>query len=236
MLLELKTKIKIASIANVSHWKSRRESLSPTPLAQVSTSKALSESTDKVIAIGASTGGTEALRKVIVDLPANTPGVVVVQHMPPGFTKMFADRLNELSQMEVKEAQTGDRVLRGTVLIAPGDFHMKVIRSGGIYQVLCVQGEKVNGHRPSVDVLMHSVAEHVGANAYGVVLTGMGNDGAKGLLAMKNAGSKNIAQDEATSVVYGMPKCAYEIGAANLSLPLNGIAGTLINWFTSDAV
>ncbi len=226
MMMELRTKIKIASTANVSHWKSKRNELrnvvgySP---------KALSESTDKVIAIGASTGGTEAIKKVLTKLPLNIPGIVIVQHMPPVFTKMFADRLNELCVIEVKEAKTGDRILPGTALLAPGDLHMKVIRSGGHYQVVCVEGEKVNGHRPSVDVLFESVAESLGSNAYGVILTGMGNDGAAGMKKMRLAGAKNIAQDEASSVVFGMPKSAIELDAAQTVLPLDNIADGIIN-------
>lgn len=226
MMMELRTKIKIASTANVSHWKSKRNELRQIvgyfP-------KALSESTDKVIAIGASTGGTEAIKKVLTKLPLNIPGIVIVQHMPPIFTKMFADRLNELCVIEVKEAKTGDRILPGTALLAPGDLHMKVIRSGGHYQVVCVEGEKVNGHRPSVDVLFESVAENVGSNAYGVILTGMGNDGAAGMKKMKLAGAKNIAQDEASSVVFGMPKSAIELDAAQTVLPLDNIADGIIN-------
>ena len=140
----------------------------------------------------------------------------------------FSDRLNELSLLQVKEAQTGDRIMNGRVLIAPGDFHMKVIRSGGYYQVVCQEGEKVNGHRPSVDVMMFSVAESVGANAFGVILTGMGNDGAAGLKAMKEAGAKTIGQNQATCVVYGMPKVAYDIGAVDMQLPLNEIPNALI--------
>jgi Chemotaxis response regulator containing a CheY-like receiver domain and a methylesterase domain len=156
MLMELRAKIKIASTANVSHWKSKRSSL---PQKALASSSALAESTDKVIAIGASTGGTEAIKKVIAQFHATTPGVVIVQHMPAGFTKMFADRLNQLCAMEVKEAENEDRVMSGRILIAPGAKHMRVIRSGGIYQVTCEPGEKVSGHCPSVDVMMESVAK-----------------------------------------------------------------------------
>ena len=227
MMLELRTKVKIASTANVSSWKNAR--FDKMQKSAVKSTKALAESTDKVIAIGASTGGTEALKKVITELPPTTPGIVVVQHMPPGFTKTFADRLNELALMQVKEAETGDRVLTGRVLIAPGDFHMKVVRSGGYYQVVCQSGDKVNGHRPSADVLMLSVAENVGRNAYGVILTGMGNDGANGLKAMKEAGAKTLGQDEASCVVYGMPKVAYEIGAVYVQLNIDKISSYLID-------
>jgi two-component system, chemotaxis family, protein-glutamate methylesterase/glutaminase len=232
MFVELCTKIKIASTANLSFWKAKRNIRRVED--KFTGSKALSESTDKVIAIGASTGGTEAIKKVVTGFPVNTPGVVIVQHMPPVFTKMFADSLNQICSMEVKEAQTGDRVLPGLILIAPGDLHMKVIRSGGHYQVICAGGEKVNGHRPSVDIMMHSVAENVGANAYGMILTGMGNDGAKGLKAMKDAGSRNFGQDESTSIVYGMPKCAFEIGAVDRVLPLEMLSAELINTIIND--
>lgn len=232
MLLELKTKIKIASTANVSHWKNKKYDAIINK--EDNKSKALAESTDKVIAIGASTGGTEAIKKVITQLPSTMPGIVIVQHMPAGFTKTFADRLNELSLMQVKEAENGDRIINGRVLIAPGDYHMKVIRSGGRYQVLIENGEKINGHRPSVDVMMLSVAEQVGANSYGIILTGMGHDGAQGLKAMKNAGAKTIAQDEFTSVVYGMPKVAFDIGAVDTQLPIEKISSTLINVVMND--
>ncbi|MFP4527795.1 MAG: chemotaxis response regulator protein-glutamate methylesterase [Candidatus Kapaibacterium sp.] len=226
MMIELRTKIKIARSANVSHWKNKRFE-KPRQIGSAGT-KALSESTDKVIAIGASTGGTEAIRRVITQLPPTTPGIVIVQHMPRGFTKTFADRLNELSLMQVKEAEDGDRIMTGRVLIAPGDYHMKVERSGGYYIIRIVEGEKVNGHRPSVDVMMYSVAEHVASNAYGVILTGMGGDGARGLRAMKDAGSYNIGQDEKTCVVYGMPKVAQDLGGVDRQLPIDEIANALV--------
>ncbi len=233
MMNELRTKIKIASTANVSHWKNKRVEPRQT-VHKDGSAKALAESTDKVIAIGASTGGTEAIRQVIEDLPPTTPGIVVVQHMPKGFTKTFADRLNEICLMNVKEAEHGDRILTGRVLIAPGDYHMKVKRSGGQYIVELNQDEKVSGHRPSVDVLFHSVAEYVGANAYGVILTGMGSDGAKGMKAMRDAGAKTIGQDQASSVVYGMPKVAFELGGVITQLPLEKISGGLMNLVNSD--
>ncbi len=226
MIGELQVKVKIASTANVAHWKGKRVETRPQPLAG---SKALAESTDKVIAIGASTGGTEAIRKVITQFPATTPGVVIVQHMPGGFTKMFSDRLNTLCAMEVKEAQDGDRVRNGLILIAPGGMQMKVVRSGGFYQVKCGGSDKVSGHCPSVDVMMRSVTEHVGANAVGGMLTGMGGDGSDGMLEMKKAGARCIAQDEASSVVFGMPKVAFEKGGAEKLVPLDKIAQTLLN-------
>lgn len=224
MIMELRTKVKIASTANVSHWKSKRGERPVTRMA----GKALAESSDKVIAIGASTGGTEAIRSIITTFPPTMPGVVIVQHMPAGFTKAFSDRLNTLSQMEVKEAENGDRVMPGRVLIAPGGFHMTVVRSGGIYNVQCKEGEKVRGHCPSVEVMMQSVSEYVGANAIGVMLTGMGRDGADGMLAMRKAGARTMAQDEASCVVYGMPKEAYENGGAEILVPLDDIPGKVM--------
>jgi len=228
MLMELRAKVKIASTANVSHWKGKRVELQK----RVVGPRALAESTDKVIAIGASTGGTEAIRMVLQGFPADTPGVVIVQHMPVGFTKMFSDRLNTLCAMEVREAQDGDRVRQGLVLIAPGDQHLEVVRSGGFYQVRCHAGAKVSGHCPSVDVMMHSVAKHVGTNALGAMLTGMGADGSEGMLAMHKAGARCIAQNEATSVVFGMPKVAYEKGGAEQLVPLAQIAPTLLGFLT----
>lgn len=234
MMLELRTKIKISSNANVAHWKNKRfENLDKH---KSITTKALAESTDKVIAIGASTGGTEAIKKVISDLPPATPGIVIVQHMPAGFTKTFAERLNESAMMQVKEAENGDRVVTGRILIAPGDFHMKVLRKGGHYVIELNQQEKVSGHRPSVDVLFGSVATSVGSNAYGVILTGMGADGAVGLKAMKDAGAKTIGQDEYSCVVYGMPKVAMEMGGVEKQLRLDRISTELINLVNKDKI
>lgn len=231
MMVELRTKIKIASTANVSHWKNKRYETKDAAGRSV---KSLAESTDKVIAIGASTGGTEAIKKVIEELPPTIPGIVIVQHMPKGFTKTFADRLNDICIMQVKEAEDGDRILRGRALVAPGDFHMKVIRSGGQYIVKLSEGDKVNGHRPSVDVMMHSVAQQVGANAYGVILTGMGNDGAQGLKAMREAGAKTLGQDQNTCVVYGMPKVAFDIGGVEKQLPLEDIGNGLLKLVSAN--
>ena len=229
VMMELRTKVKIAAGANVSQWKEKR---APVPIAA---SRSLHESTDKVIAIGASTGGTEALRQVLAAFPAGMPGIVVVQHMPPGFTKMFADRLNQLCQMEVREAVTGDRIMQGRILIAPGGVQMKVQRRGGIYQVECAGTEKVSGHCPSVDVMMHSVAEEVGANAVGVMLTGMGHDGAEGMLAMRKKNARTVAQDEATCVVFGMPKVAFEKGGAESLKPLDQIPRTVMGFLDAPA-
>lgn len=230
MLMELRSKVKIASTANVSHWKGKR---APSPAQSTATAPAaLAESTDKIIAIGASTGGTEAIRRVIEKFPASTCGTVIVQHMPGGFTKMFSDRLNQLCPMQVKEAEHGDRIRTGLILVAPGGKQLEVVRSGGFYQIRLGGEEKVSGHCPSVDVMMHSVAKHVGANAVGAMLTGMGQDGAQGMLAMKQAGARCIAQDEATSVVFGMPKVAYEKGGAEKLWPLDKMAQALLNLLT----
>ena len=181
-----------------------------------------------VIAIGASTGGTEATLQVLKDLPADTPGIVVTQHMPEGFTKMYADRLNRLCHMKVKEAQSGDAIERGQVLIAPGDFQMKVVRVGNRYSVSCYSGEKVSGHRPSVDVLFQSVADTAGASSVGIIMTGMGRDGADGLLSMKKKGAFTIGQDAESCVVYGMPMVAYNIGAVTTQVSCPNISNVLL--------
>ena len=224
MLMELRTKIKIASTANVSHWKNKKNEC----LRKISDdNNALSETTHKIIAIGASTGGTEAIRRVINEMPASSPGIVIVQHMPPGFTKLFAEGLNNTALMQVVEGQTGETVIPGKAIIAPGGMHMTIKRTGGIYKVECKEGEKVNGHCPSVEVLFQSVAKEVGANAVGAMLTGMGGDGAKGMLEMKKAGAYNLAQNQESSVVFGMPKVAIELGAVNEIIPLNEMASRL---------
>ena len=183
----------------------------------------LSQTTDKIIAIGASTGGTEAIREVLLRLPQNTPGIVIVQHMPPKFTTAFAERLNQQCAMEVKEAQDGDAVVTGRALLAPGNYHMLLKRSGARYYVQVKTGPPVHHQRPSVDVLFNSAALSGGANVIGVILTGMGADGADGLLAMKEKGAYTIAQDETSCVVFGMPKEAIKRGATNKVLPLTRI-------------
>lgn len=225
LISELCTKIKIASTANLTHWKTKRTLVEE----KKQKSNYIFDSTDKIIAIGASTGGTEALKKIVNKLPMNFPGVVIVQHMPPVFTKLFAETLNKTAMMEVKEAENNERVSAGKILIAPGNLQTTLVRSGGIYKVICEKGEKVNGHCPSVDVFMNSVAQNAGKNAYGVLLTGMGSDGAKGMLEMKKAGSFNIAQDKETSIVFGMPKVAIELGGVDKILPIDEIASQLIN-------
>lgn len=196
---------------------------------KTTTKTALHVTTNKIIAIGASTGGTVALSEFIKNLPRDIPGIVIVQHMPGGFTKSFASRLNDISEVEVSEAKDGEIIGRGKVLIAPGEYHMVIRREGGQYKVKLGTGDKVSGHRPSVDVLFNSVSKEAGANAVGIILTGMGSDGAKGLLKMKNAGGKTIGQDEKSCVVYGMPKIAYEIGAVENQIPLDSINDKLIS-------
>ncbi len=220
MINELHDKIKIAATVDVKGYKNKKYKPSENGSRNVT---ALSRTTDKIIAIGASTGGTEALRNVITGLPITAPGIVVVQHMPERFSKMFADRLNELAAMHVKEAVSGDRIKNGHVLIAKGGQHMQVIRSGGDYQVICRDGAKACGHKPSVDVLFRSVAKYVGANAIGIMLTGMGSDGADAMLKMREAGARTMAQDKNSSVVFGMPKEAYERGGAEKLVPLDNI-------------
>ena len=226
MMQDLQEKVKMAASVDVSKWK-RIQKRTIDKVSRIESS-ALAETSDKVIAIGASTGGTQAIRKIISALPANMPGIVIVQHMPPGFTKQFADRLNDISAMEVKEAQSGDRVMPGRVIVAKGDMHLKLHRSGGVYRIHCTDAELVCGHKPSVDVLFRSVAKHAGPNAIGIMLTGMGADGADAMVEMKEAGAKNICQNEATSVVYGMPKEAFNRGAAEYSLPLEEIPNKII--------
>lgn len=184
-----------------------------------------------MIAIGASTGGTEAIYSILRSLPPTLPGIVIVQHIPPVFSKMYAQRLDQQTPLQVKEAESGDCIVPGRVLIAPGDMHMRVKKSGSSYQVECFRGEKVNGHCPSVDVMFESVAKETTGSAVGVLLTGMGYDGAKGLLTMRQKGCKTIGQDEASSIVYGMPKVAYDIGAVELQTALENIPQILLNYF-----
>lgn len=188
------------------------------------------KTTNKIIAIGASTGGTEALKEVISRLPANAPPVVVVQHMPQNFTKAFADRLNSICQVQVKEAVDGEYLATGKVLIAPGNQHMEIRRSGINYYVTLFDGPMMFHQRPAVEILFNSVAKYAGQNAVGAILTGMGKDGAQGLLNMRQAGANTVAQDERTSIVFGMPKEAIDIGAAQVVKPLQSIAQTLLDF------
>ncbi len=189
------------------------------------------ETTNKVLAIGASTGGTEAIKTVLVGLPANTPGTLIVQHMPANFTTSFAQRLDGISDMTVREAKGGEILRPGLALLAPGDKHMVLRRNGHVYEVRVIDGPRVHYQRPSVDVTFKSVAKYAGVNSAGVVLTGMGSDGAAGLLEMRKAGARTIAQDEATSVVYGMPRESVENGAAEVALPLGKIADEILRRF-----
>lgn len=185
--------------------------------------------TDKVIAVGASTGGTEAIKTLLEGFSTDSPGIIIVQHMPEVFTRAYANRLNGILPQHIKEAENGDKLLRGTVLIAPGSSHMLLKRRGTEYSVEIKGGPLVNRHRPSVDVLFRSVARSAGKNAVGVLLTGMGDDGAAGLLEMREAGAKTITQDEATCVVFGMPKEAIKLGAAQKVLPLQKIAAEVLS-------
>jgi len=198
------------------------------PVAPAQFSNLLMQTTHKVVAIGASTGGTKAIEAVLSGMPATSPGVVIVQHMPENFTTSFARRLDEMCQMEVREACDDDKVMPGTALIAPGNRHMLLYRKGGTYLVNIKNGPRVHYQRPSVDVLFQSVAKNAGRNAVGVLLTGMGADGAKGLLAMKQNGAHTIAQDEKTCVVFGMPKEAIKLEAADEVVPLSKISRTII--------
>ena len=191
--------------------------------------RALTRTTDQVVCIGASTGGTESLREVLTALPVDSPGIVVVQHMPEHFTAAFARRLNGLCQIDVKEAEDGDAVVSGRALIAPGNRHMLLQRSGARYHVAIKDGPLVSRHRPSVDVLFRSAAQYAGANALGVIMTGMGDDGAKGLLEMKKAGAHTVAQNEETCVVFGMPKEAIALGAAERIVPLGAIPNEILH-------
>ena len=190
------------------------------------------QTTNKVLAIGASTGGTEAIRAVLCALPNQTPGTVIVQHMPEKFTRAFAERLDSLCAMEVREAVNGDLLRPGLALLAPGNKHLLVCRNGAQYTALVKDGPMVFHQRPSVDVLFNSVAKHVGVNVVGVLLTGMGSDGARGLLAMRQAGARTIAQDEASCVVYGMPRAAAELGAAEFVFPLDRIPSGILSAFS----
>ena len=189
---------------------------------------AMAETTEKVVVIGASTGGTEALKSVLEALPADTPGIVIVQHMPELFTRAFANRLDSLCNITVKEAETNDTVIRGRALIAPGNHHLLLKRSGARYYVEVKDGPLVCRHRPSIDVLFRSAARYAGRNAVGIILTGMGDDGARGMLEMKQAGAMTIAQDEATCIVFGMPKEAIKLNGVDKIMPLQSVAGAIL--------
>jgi two-component system, chemotaxis family, protein-glutamate methylesterase/glutaminase len=227
--------VKAAAISKISR-KSRKIHFSPVSpnfssdvILKKGTIPTKITTTNKIIVIGASTGGTETLQQILVNLPIDTPGIVIVQHMPEGFTKAFANRLNQICQLSVKEAESGDIIKRGSVLIAPGNKHLLLKRNGNNYYVELKGGPLVNRHRPSVDVLFRSAARYAGKNATGIILTGMGDDGAKGLLEMKETGSKTIAQNEKSCIIFGMPKAAISLNAASETLSLEEIINRINN-------
>jgi two-component system chemotaxis response regulator CheB len=233
---ELVEKVKIAARARVRTSAERRTAIPVIPKLDADavlgerhrTSPVGFKTTEKLVAIGASTGGTEAIREVLEQVPADAPGIVITQHIPPRFSTSFAERMDRLCAMTVFEAQDGQQILPGHVYIAPGDRHLWVERSGARYFCRLSDGPPVNRHRPSVDVLFRSVAQAAGPNAVGAILTGMGDDGARGLLEMKEAGAATLVQDEATSVVWGMPGEAVKLGASEAQYPLEEIAGQII--------
>ena len=225
---ELPVKIKIASVAKIR--RAPRGDNAANGLRRMASAEC------ELIAIGASTGGTEATAELLKGLHNDVPGIVIVQHMPAGFTELYANRLNERGELEVREAKNGDVVRPGLALLAPGgDQHMKLIKQDNEYKVVLKKAPKVNGHCPSVDVLFHSVAEVVGRNAVGVILTGMGGDGAKGLLEMRKKGARTVGQDESTCVVYGMPKVAYDIGAVEYQEKLPNISSRIYSILNNKA-
>ena len=219
---------KIRAVANID-LSSRRPTHLKRNRSTAPRQTALSKTTNKIVAIGASTGGTEAIKTVLTALPANAPGIIIVQHMPAKFTTSFAQRLDSVCEIQVKEAASGDTVTNGQALLAPGNFHMLLKRSGSRYFVEVKSGPMVHHQRPAVDVLFRSVAKTAGANAVGILMTGMGADGARGLLEMKDTGAGTIAQDEKSCIVFGMPKEAIKLGAADKIVPLHDIPRTAIN-------
>jgi two-component system chemotaxis response regulator CheB len=223
-IAELGKKVVIASNARV-----RRVSAASLKTAAPLAAIASGISSNKIIAIGASTGGTEALASVLENLPPTTPGIIIVQHMPAGFTKMYAERLNRVCNMKAKEAADGDRVETGLIIVAAGEFHLRLCRDARGYFITSKRGDKVSGHCPSVDVMFDSVAEVARQNAVGVILTGMGADGAQGLLKMKKAGAFTIGQDKETCVVYGMPMVAFNIGGVMKQAPLQAIPKLILD-------
>ena len=231
---DLSSVVKAAARANMASVSRRVQAPTPAPKLSADViltagSHALVQTTETVVAIGTSTGGTQALEFVLTALPRVCPGIVIVQHMPEHFTAAFAKRLNGLCQIEVLEARNGDRVIPGRALIAPGGHHMLLKRSGAQYLVDIVDGPLVSRHRPSVDVLFRSAAKHAGANAMGIIMTGMGDDGARGLKEMHDAGARTLAQDEASCVVYGMPKEAVKLGVVDRVLSLDDIPAAIVS-------
>ena len=237
MIMDLIAKIKIA--ANIYKAKLVPKKIFST---QLDHNKNLNElagfknKTDYIIAIGASTGGTDAIAKIISDIKDKTPGIIIVQHMPPVFTRMFAERINKITNLQAKEAEDGDLVRNNSIYIAPGGYHMRLIYDHNKFFLECTKGENVNGHSPSVDVLFDSVAIAAKTNAMGIILTGMGKDGAKGLLNMKNQGAYTIAQDEKSSIVFGMPMEAHKIGASNKLVNLDSIAGEISKYVITKKI
>ena len=230
---EIISKVKTAAVANVRAISRNVESMKVD--AKLSADAILAKekaanyaTTDKLIAIGASTGGTEAIKEVLIDLPANTPGVVITQHIPEAFSASFAQRMNSMSKMVVCEATEGQQILAGHVYIAPGSHHLVVKRNGARYVCHLNDGPRVNRHKPSVDVLFRSVAQCAGQNAVGVILTGMGDDGARGMLEMHEAGAPTIAQDEKSSVVWGMPGESVKLGGVDHIVPLKNVAAKIL--------
>lgn len=221
---------KVKAASKVKVFKKQGSPTSSYSSSSISSAAISVKTTNKIIAIGASTGGTEALREVLVNMPANSPPIVIVQHMPQNFTKAFADRLNEICKIQVKEAVDGEYLSIGKALIAPGNMHMELRRSGTAYYVALLDGPMMFHQRPAVEILFNSVAKYVGKNAVGAILTGMGKDGAQGLLNMRNAGASTIAQDEKSCVVFGMPKEAIDLGAAQTIQPLHNIPKTIIDF------
>lgn len=232
---EITQAVKAASLARMGNVRSRiaapvvREKLSADAIL-APTGQAMSKTTEHIVAIGTSTGGTQALEEVLTALPRTAPGIVIVQHMPEKFTALFAERLNGLCEITVKEAQNNDRVLPGQAYIAPGGKHMMLKRSGAYYYVEVIDGPLVNRHRPSVDVLFRSVSKFAGKNALGIIMTGMGDDGARGLKEMHDVGSPTVAQDEASCVVFGMPKEAIALGAASKIMSLGDIPAEIMRY------
>lgn len=214
-------KVRTAAVSKVA-----RRTSTPATVKQQS----IISGTEKIIAVGASTGGTEAIKAFLLALPANAPAVVITQHMPPGFTRSFAERLNNLCKVNVSEAKGGERLLPGYVYIAPGDIHLGIERSGADYRTVLINGDRVSGHKPSVDVLFQTVSKTAGKNAIGIIMTGMGKDGAAGLYDMRQSGAYTIAQDESSCVVFGMPGEAIKLGAAMTVCHLDNIAKTVFDY------
>jgi len=225
-IMALNTKIKIASVADVSHWKAvESEKSKKTRLCE----EVSGDQLNKIIAIGASLGGPDAIKRILIRLPSLSPAILVVQHMPEDFTQMFASRLNSMCRVRVKEADTGDGITPGTVLVAPGGYHMTVKRVGADLKVNCERGDRVNGYCPSVEVLFKSVAKYSGRNAIGIILTGIGKDGAQGMLEIKNSGGYNIAQNMQSSTMFRMPESAIKLGVVHEVLHVEDIADRIIS-------